>query len=81
MGWIWSLIVGGILGALAGSFLGKDVPGGVIGNIIAGFVGASVGSWLLGDWGPALGGFYIVPAFIGAVVLIGVVSFIMKKLS
>lgn len=80
MGWIWSLIVGGVLGALAGSFLGKDVPGGIIGNIVAGFVGSSIGSWLLGDLGPTIGGFSVVPAFIGAVILIGVTSWLMKKL-
>ena len=33
MGFIWSLIVGGILGAIAGMIVGKDVPGGIIGNI------------------------------------------------
>ena len=34
MSFIWSLIVGGIIGAIAGAFLGKDVPGGIIGNIV-----------------------------------------------
>ncbi|WP_373792555.1 GlsB/YeaQ/YmgE family stress response membrane protein, partial [Jeotgalibaca porci] len=33
MGLIWSLIVGGVLGAIAGAIMGKDVPGGIIGNI------------------------------------------------
>lgn len=42
MGFIWSLIVGGVLGAVAGMILGKDVPGGIIGNIIVGFIG----SWI-----------------------------------
>ncbi|OUL09057.1 GlsB/YeaQ/YmgE family stress response membrane protein [Trichococcus shcherbakoviae] len=80
MGFIWSLIVGGILGALAGSFMGKDIPGGIIGNIIAGFVGSWLGTTLFGAWGPEIGGFYIVPALVGAVILIFIVSFAMRSM-
>lgn len=54
MGFLWSLIIGGIIGWLAGLITGKDIPGGVIGNIIAGFVGAWLGSLILGDWGHPL---------------------------
>ena len=67
MGIIWALIVGGIIGWLAGLIIGRDVPGGIIGNIIAGFIGAWVGSLILGEWGPEAGGFYIIPALIGAI--------------
>jgi uncharacterized membrane protein YeaQ/YmgE (transglycosylase-associated protein family) len=79
MEFLWSLIVGGILGALAGAFLGKDVPGGIIGNIIAGFIGSWLGITLFGAWGPAVGGFYIVPALIGAIILILILSLILKS--
>ncbi|TLS35740.1 GlsB/YeaQ/YmgE family stress response membrane protein [Pseudalkalibacillus caeni] len=78
MGFIWALIVGGIIGWLAGLVLGRDVPGGIIGNIIAGFIGAWLGDLILGSWGPTLGGFAIVPALIGAIVLILIVSAIMR---
>jgi uncharacterized membrane protein YeaQ/YmgE (transglycosylase-associated protein family) len=80
MGFIWSLIVGGIIGWLAGLILGRDVPGGVIGNIVAGFIGAWLGSLMLGNWGPEVGDFYIIPALIGAIVLILIVSFIMRRM-
>ncbi|GAA0410435.1 GlsB/YeaQ/YmgE family stress response membrane protein [Paenibacillus motobuensis] len=80
MGFLWSLIIGGVLGWLAGLILGKDVPGGVIGNIIAGFIGAWLGSFVLGNWGPVLGGFYFVPALIGAIVLVLIVSLIMRSM-
>lgn len=80
MGFIWALIVGGILGWLGGLIIGRDVPGGIIGNIIAGFIGAWLGSLILGDWGPEVGGFYIVPALIGAIVLILIVTFIMRSI-
>ncbi|GAB3056260.1 GlsB/YeaQ/YmgE family stress response membrane protein [Virgibacillus ainsalahensis] len=80
MSFIWSLIVGGILGWIASLIVGKDIPGGIIGNIIAGFIGAWIGSSLLGSWGPEIGGFFLVPALIGAIVLIFIVSLIMKAM-
>ena len=79
MGFVWSLIIGGIIGWLAGLILGRDIPGGVIGNIIAGFIGAWLGSLLLGGWGPVIGGFYIIPALIGAIALVFIVSLIFRN--
>ncbi|MGM7724516.1 GlsB/YeaQ/YmgE family stress response membrane protein [uncultured Metabacillus sp.] len=80
MGFLWALIIGGIIGWLAGLIAGRDVPGGVIGNIVAGFIGAWLGSFILGQWGPEAGGFYIIPALIGAIILVFIVSFIMKSM-
>ena len=77
---IWSLIVGGILGWLASLITGKDVPGGVIGNIIAGIIGSWIGSKLLGSFGPVIGGYAIIPALIGAIVLILIVSFLLRAM-
>jgi len=80
MSFIWFLIIGGIIGWLAGMIVGKDVPGGIIGNIIAGIVGAWIGGTLLGSWGPKVSDFYIVPALIGAIILVFIVSLIMKSM-
>ncbi|MFF2597118.1 GlsB/YeaQ/YmgE family stress response membrane protein [Priestia megaterium] len=77
---LWMLIVGGIIGWLASLITGRDVPGGIIGNIIAGFVGAWLGGLILGDWGPIIGGFAIIPAIIGSIILVLIVSFIMRKM-
>lgn len=77
---IWSLIIGGILGWFASLIVGRDLPGGVIGNILAGFIGAWLGSTIFGNWGPEIGGFFIVPALIGAIILILIVSFIMRAI-
>ncbi|MGR5901338.1 GlsB/YeaQ/YmgE family stress response membrane protein [Bacillus cereus] len=77
---IWSLIVGGILGWLASLITGKDVSGGVIGNIIAGIIGSWVGSKLLGSFGPVIGGYAIIPALIGAIILIFIVSFLLRAM-
>ena len=37
MGFIWSLIVGGIIGAIAGAITNKGSSMGIIANVIAGF--------------------------------------------
>lgn len=78
MNLIWYLIIGGIIGWLAGVIVGKDIPGGIIGNIVAGIVGSWIGSAFLGDWGWKISNFYIFPALIGSVVLVFVASLIMK---
>ncbi|MBU8880120.1 GlsB/YeaQ/YmgE family stress response membrane protein [Bacillus sp. FJAT-29790] len=75
---LWVLIIGGIIGWIAGMVAGRDVPGGVIGNIIAGFVGAWLGTMVLGNWGPIVANFAIIPAIIGAVVLVFLLSFVMR---
>jgi uncharacterized membrane protein YeaQ/YmgE (transglycosylase-associated protein family) len=80
LSFLWALIIGGIIGWLAGLILGKDVPGGVIGNIIAGFVGAWLGQAILGDWGPTVADFAIVPALIGAIALVFIVSLVMRSM-
>ncbi|MBU8732688.1 GlsB/YeaQ/YmgE family stress response membrane protein [Cytobacillus oceanisediminis] len=80
LSFLWALIIGGIIGWLAGMILGSDIPGGIIGNIIAGFVGAWLGSLILGDWGPVVADFAIIPALIGAIVLVFIVGFIMKAM-
>ncbi|WP_445613793.1 GlsB/YeaQ/YmgE family stress response membrane protein [Geobacillus sp. YF-1] len=80
MSFLWSLIVGGIIGWLGGLLTGRDIPGGIIGNIIAGFIGAWLGAKLFGNWGPTIGGFDIIPALIGSVILILLASFIIRKL-
>lgn len=78
MGFILMIIVGGLIGWLAGAILGKDVPFGIIGNIIAGLVGSALGSKLLGQWGPIIGGVPILPALIGSIILIFIISMIFK---
>lgn len=80
MAFLWMLIVGGVIGWLGGLIIGHDVPGGIIGNIVAGFVGAWLGSILLGSFGPVIGGFYIIPALIGAIIVVFLVSLILRSI-
>lgn len=72
--WIWVLIVGGIIGLLAGALTRRGGSMGWISNIIAGLVGSSLGEWLLGFWGPTVAGMAIIPSVIGAVILVLIVS-------
>lgn len=78
LSFILYLIVGGIIGWLAGLILGKDIPGGIIGNIIAGIIGAWLGGLILGDWGPDISGIAIIPALIGSIILVFIVGLILR---
>jgi len=79
MSFLWMLIVGGIIGWLAGLIMGRDIPGGVIGNIIAGILGSWLGGMIFGNFGPEMGGFYVLPSLIGAILLIFIVSLILRS--
>ena len=76
---IWSLIVGGLIGFIAGGITRKGGAMGIIANIIAGLLGSYVGQALFGTWGPNLAGMAIVPSVLGAVIIIAVVSFFFGK--
>ena len=53
---LWSIIVGGLIGLIAGAITKKGGSMGLIANIFAGLIGSSVGRSLLGSWGPSLAG-------------------------
>ena len=72
---LWSIIVGGFIGFVAGRITKKAQSMGIILRVIAGLVGASVGQALLGTWGPSLAGMALIPSIVGAVIVIAVVSF------
>ena len=79
MGFIWALIVGGVIGAIAGAITKKGSSMGIIAIIIAGLVGSTIGQAILGRWGPSLAGMAIVPSIIGAVILVAIVSWILGR--
>jgi len=53
MGWIVTLVVGGIIGWLASMLMKTDKQMGIIANIVVGIVGSSLGFWLAGMVGLA----------------------------
>ena len=71
---IWSIIVGGFIGFVAGGITKKGGAMGIIANVIAGLVGSSVGQSLFGTWGPSLGGMALIPSILGAVIVVTIVS-------
>ncbi len=80
MGLLWTLIVGGIIGLIAGALTKHGGSMGWISNIVAGLVGAWLGQNLLGAWGPSLAGMALIPSIIGAVIVVVVVSFVLSKM-
>ncbi|AWZ37595.1 GlsB/YeaQ/YmgE family stress response membrane protein [Ligilactobacillus murinus] len=77
--WLWVLIVGAIIGAIAGALTKNGGSMGWISNILAGLIGSSLGEALLGAWGPQLAGMAIIPSIIGAVILVLIVSAILGR--
>lgn len=78
MGWLWTLILGGIVGWLASKVMKTDKQMGIVANVIVGIVGSSVGFWLAALVGFAAYGLVaqLAVAVAGAAVLI----FVLRKL-
>ena len=76
--WIWVLIVGGVIGLIAGALTGHGRSMNWIANILAGLIGSSLGQALLGEWGPQVAGMAIVPSILGAVILVIIVAFVVS---
>ena len=76
LGFVILLAVAFVVGAIGESIAGLKVPGGWLGSILAGVVGAWVGGMLL-HFGPAVGGIQIIPAIIGAALLVLVLRLVM----
>jgi uncharacterized membrane protein YeaQ/YmgE (transglycosylase-associated protein family) len=67
MGWIVTLVVGGIIGWLASLVMKTNAQMGIIANVIVGIIGSSLGFWVAGllglaaygaiaQWGVAVAG-------------------------
>jgi uncharacterized membrane protein YeaQ/YmgE (transglycosylase-associated protein family) len=46
MGWIVTLVVGGIVGWLASKVMKTDKQMGIVANVVVGVIGSSLGFWL-----------------------------------
>ncbi len=78
MGFILSLIIGGIVGWLASKVMKTDAQMGVVANVLVGVAGSMLGFWLAGLLGFAAFGMIarLVVSVAGAALLI----FILQKL-
>jgi len=85
MGWIIALIVGGIAGWLASKVMNRDASMGIFWNIVVGCVGSLIGNDLSGPVFGIRGSVQefsltgLIIAFIGAVVLLGVVNMVQRR--
>jgi uncharacterized membrane protein YeaQ/YmgE (transglycosylase-associated protein family) len=76
MGWIVTIIIGGIIGWIASIVMKTNAQMGIIANILVGVVGSLLGSWLAGVLGvPATSAVvgYII-SIVGAVILIAILK-------
>jgi uncharacterized membrane protein YeaQ/YmgE (transglycosylase-associated protein family) len=83
MGLIITLIVGGIIGWLASIVMRTDAQQGIILNVVVGIVGAFLGNFLgsFFGMGASLDTFSpigLLWAFIGAVVLLGIINLVRR---
>ena len=79
MGLLWSLLIGGVAGWLAGRIM-KSAGNGVFVNILLGLIGGLVGGWVFGILGLAAFGLIgrLIVATVGAVILIALARAIRK---
>jgi uncharacterized membrane protein YeaQ/YmgE (transglycosylase-associated protein family) len=77
MHWIWVLIVGGLIGLIAGAITRRGGSMGWIANIVAGLLGSVLGEDIFGSWGPHMAGMALVPSIIGSVILVLAVSLVL----
>ncbi|WP_017754337.1 GlsB/YeaQ/YmgE family stress response membrane protein [Calidifontibacillus oryziterrae] len=80
---IISAMIAFVIGTVAEKVTPFTMPGGWAGVLLAGFIGAWVGPRLVGNWGPMVIGFSLVPALIGAfivVIIVGIIAKIIDKL-
>ncbi|WP_221793761.1 GlsB/YeaQ/YmgE family stress response membrane protein [Aquisediminimonas sediminicola] len=81
MGWIIALLVGGIAGWLASLVMNRDASMGILWNIVVGCVGSLIGNALSGPLFGIRGSVQafsltgLIIAFVGAVILLGIVNF------
>jgi uncharacterized membrane protein YeaQ/YmgE (transglycosylase-associated protein family) len=77
--WLWSIIIGGVVGWLA-DLVVPGVKVGILGAIIAGILGGVLGKWLFGLLGlPITGVWPFIAAVVGAIILLLVYRAIAKK--
>ncbi len=82
MGWIATIIVGGIAGWLASMIMSRDASMGILWNIIVGIIGGVIGSWI-GNFTGLMANdagwiMYLITATIGAVVLLAIVNLVQR---
>lgn len=85
LGFIWFIIMGGLIGWVASMVMNRDAAMGKFWNVVVGIVGSAIGNGVfgfmlpgneIGAWPPDIGG--ILSALVGAIVLLGVLNLIQR---
>lgn len=77
---IWSIVVGGLAGWLAGALM-KGEGYGILLNILLGIVGGAIGGWVFGFLGFSPGAGFVpqlITALVGAMILIYIARLLKK---
>lgn len=76
---LWTLIIGGLAGFIAGKLM-RGEGFGILVDILVGIVGGWIGGWVFGMLGIAAGGFIgsLIVSIIGAVILIWIIRLIKR---
>ena len=78
--WIWFLVIGGVIGWLAGLII-RGRGFGILGDIVVGVVGAMLGGWMSRVLGLSTGSSAVafLMALVGAVVLVGLTRLVVRN--
>lgn len=80
MEFIWMIIIGGIVGAVAKLIMPGRDPGGIIVTIILGILGGIVGGWIFTMLGLGEGGVVgLIGAVLGAVLLLWIYRLVVSR--
>lgn len=74
LGFLMMLLVAGLVGFAADALVPGKVAHGWLGAIGAGLIGSWLGTFLIGQVGPSLMGVALMPALIGAFLLVSTVA-------
>jgi uncharacterized membrane protein YeaQ/YmgE (transglycosylase-associated protein family) len=85
LGFVWFLIMGGIVGWLASLVMRRDADMGLVANVLVGIIGSFIGnsvfsfvlgSGRIGGWPPDLSGIFA--ALVGASLLLAIANLIQR---
>jgi len=82
MEFLWMILVGLVVGALAKFFMPGDDPGGIIVTILLGIAGAIVAGWIgraVGWYAPGSTGPGLIASIIGAMILLVLYRIVMGR--
>lgn len=81
IGWIATIVIGGIAGWLASLVMKRDASMGILMNILVGVIGGVIGGFIGSRTGLLSGSgwlAYLIWATVGAVILLGVANMIQR---